>query len=139
MQIEMKLNSGKSIQMEFSDTVYKNILGLWINAVFGVLLPIDDKVKLSFEEEKEVFFILLEKLTDENKIVFLDSRIAFDNNIKLKDKVWNKSPYEVIQYIKDVFPRSALDENDDELNLFWYDTCPPIAWVHPKTGELISS
>jgi hypothetical protein len=47
---------------------------------------------------------------------------------------------EIIQYMRDTFPKNVSDENDDKVCDFWFsEDCPQIAWIDQKTGEIFGS
>jgi hypothetical protein len=54
--------------------------------------------------------------------------------------VWDIPNEEIIQYMRDTFPKNVSDENDDKVCDFWFsEDCPQIAWIDQKTGEIFGS
>jgi hypothetical protein len=52
--------------------------------------------------------------------------------------VWNIPSKEIIQYMRDAFPKDIEDENDRKLIDFWFSKeCPQIGWVDQQTGEIV--
>ncbi|CAC9427891.1 hypothetical protein [uncultured Gammaproteobacteria bacterium] len=125
---------------EYWEAVYDSF-GTWIGFWYG------DK-NLTFEETKEVFFLTLKKLLDDNKVV-LCPPIAL-KNAPVRNQynkkgvlewvvVWDIQNEEIIQYMRDAFPKNVSDENDGKVYDFWFsEDCPQIGWVDQKTGEIVS-
>jgi hypothetical protein len=108
---------------------------------------------LTFKENKEVFFLTLKKLLDDNKVVFFppepNSKIKiykycsngeyYADSGEYEEELWDETSENIIAYIKDIFPKDITNENDMRLTDFWYDTCPEIGWVDQETGEIVAS
>jgi hypothetical protein len=46
------------------------------------------------------------------------------------DTIWGLPSKEIIQYMRDVFPKDIETENDGKLIDFWFsEECPQIGWV----------
>ncbi|VVM23871.1 hypothetical protein BSPWISOXPB_11057 [uncultured Gammaproteobacteria bacterium] len=101
-------------------------------------------------KNKELFFLTLKKLLDDNKVVLFAPYSMFNENTsqwdktitirKYGDTVWGLPSKEIIQYMRDVFPKDIEKENDDKLIDFWFsEECPQIGWVDQKTGEIVVS
>lgn len=138
----------KAVNEEFED-VLDVCFGNWIHGIFGGY----EKLHI-FEEEKEAFFILLKKLVDENKIVIFPPEKYYINNesysvptMQQRDPdtvrpyvYWNESSDIILKYMRSVFPSNVTDENDEELNDFWYgNDCVRIGWVDSDTGHITAS
>ncbi|CAC9498971.1 hypothetical protein [uncultured Gammaproteobacteria bacterium] len=103
---------------------------------------------LTFEETKEVFFLTLKKLLDDNKVVLCPpitlKNAPVRNQYNKKGVlewvvVWDIQNEEIIQYMRDAFPKNVSDENDGKVYDFWFsEDCPQIGWVDQKTGEIVS-
>ena len=116
--------------------------GYWIHN--GVWYGDED---LTFDEAKEVFFLTLKKLLDDNKVVLCPPialknepvKNQYDKKGKLAScVVWNIPSKEIIQYMRDAFPKDIEDENDRKLIDFWFSKeCPQIGWVDQQTGEIV--
>lgn len=117
--------------------------GLWINGLFSVVTWIAED--LQFQDQKELFFLLLERLLREGKVVLvvpvdIDNR---DTKTRIQDgddRIWDESVEFIIDYMRQTFPKEAKHEHDMVLNDYWYGTaCPHIGWVEPGTGKLVFS
>lgn len=137
--------------------------GLWIRALFSV--PAWLAAELPFSQQKEAFFLILTRLLSEKKVVLttppcLDESepgywIVADGYTQHEPQrradrtdetepnrfwVWDVPIERQIEYIRSAFPKDVADEDDSELNLFWYmEKCPRIGWIHPETGVLFAS
>jgi len=128
--------------------------GSWINGLFSTVTPPYDPQYpiLRFDEQKELFFQLLERLLSEGRVVLIPpldiSRYSDGRrreSIKRRvqdgdDRIWDEDPRIMVEYMRKTFPADAVHEDDLVLNDYWYSTaCPQIGWVHPETGELVFS
>lgn len=130
--------------------------GLWINALFKLMsLPTPYLPReLSFAEQKEAFFLVLERLLREKKAVLLPPwNLESDAPVRKMtewndygDKsdadiwVWDIPIEDQIAYFRRVFPADAADPDDSDLNLFWYmGVSPLIGWIHPDNGKIVCS
>lgn len=89
---------------------------------------------LSFEENKTAFFLLLERLLQEGKVEFCPP----DDPLCDKGKHWEASVDDVITYLKNGWPTTAIVEDDSDLNLYFYDYVPAISWLG-KDGKWYGS
>lgn len=130
--------------------------GLWINSLFQLMsLPTPYLPReLSFAEQKEAFFLVLERLLREKKAVLLPPwNIESDAPVRKMtewnyygDKsdadiwVWDIPIEDQIAHFRRVFPADATDPDDSDLNLFWYmGDSPLIGWIHPDNGKIVCS
>jgi len=128
--------------------------GSWINGLFiAVTPPYDPQYPiLSFDEQKELFFRLLERLLREGRVVLIppldvsrypDGRRRESIKRRVQDgddRIWDEDPKIMVEYIRKTIPAEAVHEDDLVLHLYWYSSaCPHIGWVHPETGELVFS
>ena len=93
------------------------ITAFWQDIVYA--LP-----NFSFPEHKEAFFWLLEKLLREGKVAFSPP----SDPLCKKGRRWDAPVEEIIEYLRKSWPETAKDENDSDLNLYFY-TIPSIAWL----------
>jgi len=114
--------------------------GQWINGLWGW------HTDLSYTDQKDAFFFLLEKLLeDEIIVVFPPEELLKDPSTPLKsvfqhDNVWDVDAATVVEYVRDHWPPEVEDETDEKLVYFWYsDFCPRIAWVDKVVGRLVAS
>jgi hypothetical protein len=109
---------------------------------------------LTFEEAKEVFFLTLKKLLDDEQVILSPPTKLHTPPVKFLDPypkshikhgqykwdVWDIPNEEIIQYMRDTFPKNVSDENDDKVCDFWFsEDCPQIAWIDQETGEIFGS
>jgi hypothetical protein len=127
----------------YYEELIDDCFGYWLGFWYG-----DESFTL--EETKELFFLTLKKLLDDNKVVLFAPYSMFNENTsqwdktitirKYGDTVWGLPSKEIIQYMRDVFPKDIEKENDDKLIDFWFsEECPQIGWVDQKTGEIVVS
>jgi hypothetical protein len=68
----------------------------------------------------------------ENKAKDYENTSQWDKTITIRkygDTVWGLPSKEIIQYMRDVFPKDIEKENDDKLIDFWFsEECPQIGW-----------
>jgi hypothetical protein len=97
----------------------------WITCLWG---KYDDS--FTFEENKEAFFYLLERLLREGKV-------KFENPFGDEPKYWEATPEVIVAHLKAGWPQAATTEGDETIVSFFYDDwrrCPPIYWLGPD-GE----
>jgi hypothetical protein len=127
----------------YYEELIDDCFGYWLGFWYG-----DESFTL--EETKELFFLTLKKLLDDNKVVLFAPYSMFNENTsqwdktitirKYGDTVWGLPSKEIIQYMRDVFPKDIEKENDGKLIDFWFsEECPQIGWVDQKTGEIVVS
>ncbi|VVH63342.1 hypothetical protein BSPWISOX_2390 [uncultured Gammaproteobacteria bacterium] len=130
----------------YYEELIDDCFGYWIGFWYG-----DESFTL--EETKELFFLTLKKLLDDNKVVFFppepNSKIKiykycsngeyYADSGEYEEELWDETSENIIAYIKDIFPKDITNENDMRLTDFWYDTCPEIGWVDQETGEIVAS
>lgn len=115
--------------------------GQWIDGLWGWTPA------LGIEEQKENFFLLLEYLLREGKVVLdIPNDIEEGSSLcKMRQQadwndVWNIPIEDQIAYIKKHFPKDLTDPDDLKITDFFFgDYCPRIGWVYPETGEIIAS
>jgi len=135
---------------KYWEAVYDSF-GTWLGFWYG-------NKNFTFEETKEVFFLTLKKLLDDDKVVFFPPDKLWDRkldtwttNIRIHTQyytngtsedieLWDVPSKEVINYIKKHFPKDVTDENDLKLNDFWYGgECPAIGWIDQENGFIHAS
>lgn len=132
----------KYIEESYKDSLDEGF-GLWIhNGLWG------SYDGLTFSEQKELFFLTLKKLLDDDLVVLFHPDSPLNMTQKdMKKWIWDKPNEDVVQYIRDIFPQDVKDENDDKLTNFWYGfapynlstACPRIGWINQDTGEIVAS
>ena len=128
--------------------------GSWIDGLFSAVTPPYEPQfpVLSFDEQKELFFQLLERLLREGRVILippvelnyhLDGTPGEDAKMRTQygdSRIWDEDPKDMVDYIRKTIPTEAVHEDDLVLHLYWYSTaCPHIGWIHPETGELVFS
>ena len=140
----------KFIHLNYEELI-EDCFGQWIGFWYG------DK-NFTLEETKELFFLTLKKLLDDDKVVFFPPDKLWDKklntwktNIRIHTQhytnrtsedieLWDVTSDEVISYIRNVFPKDVEDENDLKLNDFWYGgECPAIGWIDQEDGFIHAS
>jgi hypothetical protein len=134
------------------------VFGLWVH---GLWLGIKD---MPFEEQKELFFRVFEKLLKDGKIIVVDDCIenydwlSKDRNwgqlvskpilskptLELfpkdtKQHYWNEESKTIIEHIRYIFPKYITENNQRDLYDWFYDMCPRIGWVDPESGSVTVS
>ena len=110
------------------EKIYEDSFGLWVSGLFGAISG--NNPGISFEEHKEVFFWILEQWIQSGKILFCDPQDPLG-------KPWKADAKEIILYLKERWPESAKAEDDENLNLYFYEI-PAILWVG-EDGKLHGS
>jgi hypothetical protein len=88
----------------------------WITCLWG---KYDDS--FTFEENKDAFFYLLERLLREGKV-------KFDHPDK--PVLWEETPEVILSYFKTHWPTNVATEDDVDLTIYFY-RMPGIAWLGP--------
>lgn len=130
--------------IENIEKIINGCFGLWISSIFSAVCEWNPE--LSFEEKKEEFFLILEYLLEKKKIKFIkpgaDCYISIKNpkpslSIENPDSHWSASTHEIISNLKEKWPANVTDENDIDLNFYFYEI-PGIIWIG-ENGELVAS
>ena len=106
--------------------------GLWINCLWHEYDTLD-----TFEEQKEAFFFLLQRLLDDGKVKLIRPGVDVlwrDGNppasgltINDPETHWDAPTDEIIAWLRERWPEKAKDMHDAELNS-WFFTIPPLIW-----------
>lgn len=97
---------------------------------------------LPFDQRKEAFFWVVEKLINEGVVKFLAPNIdcykSPDNeNPKFKtsdeEAHWKLSPKEIVSNLKDKWPENVVDAEDMDLTIYFLEI-PSIIWLDGKGG-----
>ncbi|VEG12227.1 hypothetical protein [Moraxella cuniculi] len=113
------------ISEELKQEIFEISKGSWISGFFSAIsgyLP-----NISFEEHKEVFFALSEEWLNNGLIKF---DVPYIEGVPFERRVWEAPTEEIIQYLKDSFPKEATDELDANVNLYFLINAPAILWLH---------
>lgn len=141
-----KLTSYTTLEEAYRGAInyYDGAFGQWINGLWG-WTP-----SLPISEQKRIFLRLLERLLREERIVlsppdefWSEELEAYDTPTRPTDNfigIWDIPINEQIAYIDAHFPKDAINANDEEVTLFFFDRCcPRIGWIHPETGKIVAS
>lgn len=123
---------------------YDGAFGQWLSGLWGwtPTLPI--------QQQREIFFALLERLLREGKVVlsppeefWREELGAYEAPMRPAENfigIWDVPIEEQIFYIREHFPKDVTDVNDKEIVFYFHGNyCPRIGWVHPETGEIVAS
>lgn len=94
--------------------------GLWTNALFSNILGYNPEI--SFEEQTEAFFMLLEDLLNSGQVKFCTPNHLWQPG----NDIWDAEAEDIISYLKSEWPSNAHSESD--LNDYFYKI-PAIVWV----------
>ncbi len=117
--------------------------GSWISGLWGEYEELH-----TFQETKEAFFVLIERLLQNGHIVFFPPQAFFlDGKFNTptrscvgRDDVWDVSDQELLEYIRTHFPETATTADSPEITDFWYsDYCPRVGWIDKANGCIIAS
>lgn len=121
--------------VEHIDEIIGESFGLWITSLFSSIGSWNPS--LSFEEHKEAFFWLIERLLLEGKIKFIapgaDCYTSSQNPhpklaIHDHEAQWHLAPEAMVAQLRSEWPERARDENDLDLATYFY-SIPGIIWV----------
>ncbi|MGS0604597.1 hypothetical protein WMO32_21870 [Xanthomonas oryzae pv. oryzicola] len=121
-----------------------NSFGLSLSALFSSVEG--QYPDFGFYQRKEIFFVAVEKLLKEGKIKFIapgadcyvsPQRPSPELSIENTKAHWNESADKIIKYLKERWPKDAADDNDDELNIYFYEV-PSVIWID-EFGNYFSS
>lgn len=108
----------KTVDAQY-DELCRDCFAHWITSLWG---KYDEA--FTFEENKDAFFYLLERLLREG-------RVTFDH--PEKPVLWGETSEVMLNYFKDNWPHGVTTEDDIQLTIYFY-RMPPIAWRGPD-GE----
>ena len=124
--------------------IVRDSFGLWISGLFSAVCGWNKNA--SFIEKKEFFFLILERLLIERKVIFIlpgaDCYVSPANpNPKLTvenvEAQWRAPVSEIISFLRSRWPDSVNDENDENLKYYFYEL-PGLIWVG-EDGRLVAS
>ncbi|WP_146093469.1 hypothetical protein [Xanthomonas pisi] len=132
------------MEIEKINEMARDSFGLSLSALFSSIEG--QYPELNFYKRKEIFFAAIEKLLDQGKIKFIapgaDCYISPMNpspelSIENTEAHWNESTDNIIKYLKERWPKDAVDDNDEELNIYFYEV-PSVIWID-EFGNYFSS
>ncbi|MFB2538557.1 MULTISPECIES: hypothetical protein [unclassified Acinetobacter] len=108
---------------EIKQDMYESAKNLWLSALFENISGYYPDI--SFDEQKALFFVLVEEALDKEIIKF-----DYPPLEEYSDKVglWQTDNQTILQYLKDGFPKNASHRHDDDVNLYFYVVAPPVLW-----------
>lgn len=126
------------------DEIIADSFGLWITSLFYAIKSWNPA--LSFEEHKEAFFWMVQTLLEEARIKFIapgaDCYILPQHphprlTIQDSEAHWRDSAASIICFLRERWPSNARDENDIDLNIYFY-SIPAVIWIGDD-GTLVAS
>lgn len=132
------------MDIKFVEKIVRDSFGLWISAIFSAIGSWN--TELSFSQQKDAFFSVIEYLLVTGKIKFIapnaDCYISSGNprprfSINDEESHWGLDAKEVVSYLKDKWPEGVVSESDEALTLYFYEV-PGIIWVD-ENGCLFAS
>lgn len=104
--------------------LFVNSKDLWLSALFNNIHGYYPDI--SFIEQKDIFFMLVDEWLAEGKIKFNYPKLQ-----KYVDKegFWDEDNQVILQFLLDTFPINAHDRYDDEINSYFYEIVPPTSWL----------
>lgn len=129
--------------IEHIDEIVRDSFGLWITGLFSAISSWNPT--LSFEEHKEAFFWLIERLLRAGKVKFIapgaDCYTSPENphprlTIQDSEAQWHEAPEVIVARLRAEWPEHARDENDLDLTTYFY-SIPGIIWVGAD-GRLVA-
>lgn len=96
----------------------------WLSAMFSAIPYVFSNI--TFNEQKEIFFLLLREWL-ESGIVKFDTPPTED--FVGQSGFWNADNKSIMSYLYNGFPKDAVDEFDEDVNLYFYIVAPPVNWL----------
>ncbi|MFW0889394.1 UNVERIFIED_CONTAM: hypothetical protein MKS84_22165 [Pseudomonas sp. JL1] len=130
--------------IKFFEEIVRDSFGLWISALFSAIGSWNPE--FTFEQRKDTFFYIIEHLLVNGNIKFIkpgaDCYISPDNpypqlSISDEEAHWDLDAKEIVSYLRERWPASAVSENDGELTVYFYDI-PGVIWID-ESGRFFSS
>ncbi|POP71960.1 hypothetical protein [Pseudomonas syringae] len=130
--------------VKFIEKITQDAFGLWISALFSSISSWNPD--LSFTQQKDAFFTIVEHLLNHGKIKFIapdaDCYVSPDNphpklTINDSEAHWNLEAEQIIDYLKSKWPDEVTSANDEELTYYFYEI-PGVIWVD-NDGKFIAS
>ena len=113
------MEKGISAEIANLEMIYRDTFGLWISSLFS---SVEGHNKdLSFEDQKDIFFDILQLWLDQGRIKFCTPSDPLG-------EVWNVPSTIIIEYLRSHWPPGAADPHDASLNMYFYEM-PAILWV----------
>ncbi len=130
--------------VEHAAEIIQDSFGLWISGLFSAVRGYNPW--MTFAQQKKAFFSLIEYMLVMGKIKFIapgaDCYISPNNpfprfTIHDSEAHWKASPKEIVEYLIAHWPEDALDENDVNILLYFYEM-PGVIWVR-EDGSFVGS
>ncbi|MCC8535988.1 hypothetical protein ACDH70_15770 [Xanthomonas axonopodis pv. poinsettiicola] len=132
------------MEIEKIDEITKDSFGLSLSTLFSSIEG--QYPELDFYQRKEIFFAAIANLLKEGRIKFItpgaDCYVSPENpspkfSIENAEAHWNEGIDKIIIYLREKWPKDAMDDNDDELNIYFYEV-PAVIWID-EFGNYFSS
>ncbi|MDR6670370.1 hypothetical protein [Rhizobium sp. 1399] len=130
--------------IEQIDEIVRDSFGLSIAGLFSATSA--HTRSLSFEQQKQTFFCLIEQLLTSGRIKFIapgvDCYVSAANpnprfTISDSEAQWSASPKDIVMQLSAQWPEQVHDEYDVDLVTYFY-SIPGIIWVDDD-GTLVAS
>ncbi|QBH98406.1 hypothetical protein EKN56_19610 [Limnobaculum zhutongyuii] len=114
-----------------TEKIIKDSKGLWLSGLFGSTIGWNPDHALS--TYKNMFFNIIKVLLDDGAVRFCRP----DDPLGKKEPYWKTDSDTIINYLQENWPDNVTDENDEELNMYFYEM-PAILW-RDDSGKYIGS
>lgn len=112
------------MKIDHIEDILRCSFGLWISGLFSAISGWNSGI--TFQEQREAFFGLLEQLLNEGKIKFCPPNEFWHEGYD----VWDADADTILEYLRSRWPIGASSEKDVSLTNYFYDM-PAILWVAP--------
>uniref|UniRef100_UPI001FC8041E hypothetical protein n=1 Tax=Burkholderia gladioli TaxID=28095 RepID=UPI001FC8041E len=112
------------MKIDHIEDILRCSFGLWISGLFSAISGWNSGI--TFQEQREAFFGLLEQLLNEGKIKFCPPNEFWCEGYD----VWDADADTILEYLRSRWPIGASSEKDVSLTNYFYDM-PAILWVAP--------
>lgn len=109
---------------ELKKEIFEISKNAWLSGLFSAIPSFIPNI--SFEEHKEIFFHLVKEWLDKGLIKFDTPPLG---EFIGQNGFWDEENDKIFQYLYDGFPKDATDENDMEVNDYFYMVAPPVNWL----------
>ncbi len=106
----------------YFDEIVKNSYDLWVDGIFGAVRGFNKNITL--DEQKELFFTIVERLLKDGTIKFTPPNELWHEGYN----IWDASTEEIMQYLRNAFPKEAKHEDDMVLIDYFYGGIPAVLW-----------
>lgn len=132
------------MNIEHENEITRAAFGQWVSGLFGAVCGWNSEA--TFEEQKEIFFLLLERMLNDGRVMFIvpgaDCYISSENpnpKLTIEDPKahWRAPVSEIMEFVRSRWPVKATGMNDLELTYYFYEL-PGLIWIG-EDGKLVAS